>query len=457
MRDDAPVLAGTARALLTRVAETQVAARAPSLVAGVVRDGTLVWSGGWGEVPGPVEDTQYRIGSITKTLTAVVVLQAVRDGLLDLGGRIDEALGEPIGTYGDRTLRQLLSHTSGMQSEPAGEWWERTEGGSFADLVAANPGAGAVFPAGQQYHYTNLGFALLGEAAARVRGTDWWSLARSAVLEPLGMTRTSYGPEAPHASGASVHPYTSELVPEPATDTGAMAPAGQAWSTVTDLGRYAAFLAAGHPDVLDGPWLDLASHPVGATRASGLASAHGLGLALLAGGSGMLRGHTGSMPGFQAACFVDAPRRTGAVVLAGSTTGVPAGGLAVDLLELLHAHEPTLPTPWRAPAAVPALVRDVVGVWHWGNTPYVVRVEGAAGDEVVVRRGGAVAHRFALRGAPGEERLVGTGGYHDGETVEVHRRRDGSVSHLVVATFVYTRTPYDPEVPVPGGHPTTGT
>ncbi|MDQ1104078.1 serine hydrolase domain-containing protein [Nocardioides zeae] len=457
MRDDAPVLAGTARALLTRVAETQVAARAPSLVAGVVRDGTLVWSGGWGEVPGPVEDTQYRIGSITKTLTAVVVLQAVRDGLLDLGGRIDEALGEPIGTYGDRTLRQLLSHTSGMQSEPAGAWWERTEGGSFADLVAANPGAGAVFPAGQQYHYTNLGFALLGEAAARVRGTDWWSLVRSAVLEPLGMARTSYGPEAPHASGASVHPYTSELVPEPATDTGAMAPAGQVWSTVTDLGRYAAFLAAGHPDVLDGRWLDLASHPVGATRASGLASAHGLGLALLAGGSGMLRGHTGSMPGFQAACFVDAPRRTGAVVLAGSTTGVPAGGLAVDLLELLHAHEPTLPTPWRAPAAVPALVRDVVGVWHWGNTPYVVRVEGAAGDEVVVRRGDAVAHRFAVRGAPGEERLVGTGGYHDGETLKVHRRPDGSVSHLVVATFVYTRTPYDPEVPVPGGHPATGT
>ncbi|HEY1135228.1 MAG TPA: serine hydrolase domain-containing protein [Nocardioides sp.] len=454
-RDDAPVLPGTARALLTRVAGAQVAARAPSLVAGVVRDGALVWSGGWGAVPevGAPEDVQYRIGSITKTLTAVVVLQAVRDGLLDLGDPIEEVLGDPIGGYGDRTVRQLLTHTSGMQAEPVGPWWERTAGVTFAELVAANPGAGAVFPAGQQYHYTNLAYALLGEAVGRVRGSDWWTVVRTGVLEPLGMDRTTYLPEAPHATGASVHPYTGERVAEPATDTGAMAPAGQVWSTVADLARYGAFLAAGHPAVLDVSWLDLATHPVGATRTAGLASAHGLGLALLAGGSGLLRGHTGSMPGFQAACFADPPRRTAAVVLAGSTTGVPVATLATDLLDLLHEREPTLPAPWRPTGAVPALVRDVVGVWHWGNTAVTFVVDAAAGDEVVVRRGDTPLHRFALRGAPGDERLVGTAGYHDGETVEVHRRPDGSVSHLEVATFVYTRIPYDPDVPVPGGHP----
>ena len=50
-------------------------------------------------------------------------------------------------------------------------------------------------------------------------------------------------------------------------------------------------------------------------------------------------------------------------------------------------------------------------------------------------------------------RVVGTSGYHAGETLHVVRRPDGSVSHLDVATFIYTRTPYDPDAPVPGGHP----
>jgi hypothetical protein len=49
--------------------------------------------------------------------------------------------------------------------------------------------------------------------------------------------------------------------------------------------------------------------------------------------------------------------------------------------------------------------------------------------------------------------LVGTRGYHHGERLEVVRAASGSLSHLVCATFVYTRTPYDPAVPVPGGHP----
>ncbi|WP_028473020.1 serine hydrolase domain-containing protein [Nocardioides alkalitolerans] len=448
-----PVLPPTARRLLTLVAEAQVAGRAPSVVAGVVRDGVLVWSGGWGDVPGPVADTQYRIGSITKTLTAVTLLQAVRDGLVDLGDPVGSVLTE-LGTtapgYGDRTLRQLLSHSSGMQSEPAGEWWERTPGVPFAELAAAHDGSGAVFPAGQQHHYSNVAFALVGEAVARLRGTTWWETVRAGVLAPLGLGRTTYLPEGTHAQGWSVHPYTHALDREPATDTGAMAPAGQVWSTVTDLATYAGFLAGGHPDVLDGSWLDLASHPVGANRHTRLGAAHGLGLALLRGGSGMLRGHTGTMPGFQAACFADAPRRTAAVVLANSTTGVPTSALATRLLETLHDAEPTLPAPWRPSADVPAVVSDVLGVWHWGNTPSVWTWEDEA---VVVRVREAEMYRFAVHEVAGAPTLVGVRGYHDGETVHVVRRGDGSVSHLEVATFVYSRAPYEPGTPVPGGHP----
>lgn len=448
-----PVLPPTARRLLTLVAEAQADGRAPSVVAGVVRDGALVWSGGWGDVPGPVTDTQYRIGSITKTLTAVTVLQAVRDGLVALDDPVGSVLTE-LGTtppsYGDRTLRQLLSHSSGMQSEPAGEWWERTPGVPFAELVAAHDGSGAVFPAGQQHHYTNLAFALLGESVARLRGVTWWETVRSGVVEPLGLARTTYLPEGVAAQGWSVDPYARTLVAEPATDTRAMAPAGQVWSTVADLATYAGFLVDGHPDVLDVDWLDLASHPVGATRHSRMGAAHGLGLALLRGGSGLLRGHTGSMPGFQAACFADAPRRTAAVVLANATTGVPTSALATRLLETLHDAEPTLPTPWRPSTDLPAVVADVLGVWHWGNTPSVWTWEDAV---VVVRVREAEMYRFAVREVEGTPALVGVRGYHDGETVHVVRREDGSVSHLEAATFVYSRAPYEPGTPVPGGHP----
>ena len=132
----------------------------------MVRDGELVWADGYGDLEGvrDVTDVQYRIGSITKTFTAVLVLQLVRDGRLDLAQPASDVLGD-VG-YADRSLRSLLSHSSGMQAEPNGSWWERSDGVAWDALVAANGGSDGVLPAGQQYHYSNLGFALLGQVAA---------------------------------------------------------------------------------------------------------------------------------------------------------------------------------------------------------------------------------------------------------------------------------------------------
>src|SRR4051795_13526026 len=79
-----PVLPSTARRLLARIARAQRDGRAPSLVAGVVRDGGLVWSAGRGAVPEPHTDVQYRLGSISKTVTAVVVMRLRDEGRLGL-------------------------------------------------------------------------------------------------------------------------------------------------------------------------------------------------------------------------------------------------------------------------------------------------------------------------------------------------------------------------------------
>jgi D-alanyl-D-alanine carboxypeptidase len=442
-----PVAPVTAHRLLARLAGVQATGRLPSVVAGVLRDGGLAWTGAYGvpAVPGhdPL-DVQYRIGSITKTMTAVLVLQLVRDGRLGLDEPATTWLGDV--AYAERSIRSLLAHNSGMRSEPVGSWWERSAGMSWEELTEGHAGAREVFPAMQQFHYSNLGFALLGEVVARVHGEPWWDCVRSRILDPLGMRRTSYLAEGAAATGHSVHPYAGTLVDEPATDTGAMAPAGQVWATMADLATYNAFLLAGHPDVLGLDELLAASHPQSGDRDDELGYAHGLGFQLHAGGSGMLVGHGGSMPGFLAGCFVDRPRRTGTVFLTNATTGLVHADLVVGLLDELERSEPTVPRPWRPTSAVPPELADALGVWHWGNTPFVFAMDG---DRLVASAGADDKYSFAVV----DGRVVGTSGYHAGEELRVVRREDGTVSHLDIATFIYTRTPYDPEAPIPGGHP----
>ncbi len=429
------VQATTARALTTRLAAAQRDGRLPSLVAGVSREGERVWSGTRGDHTGGAAaglDLQYRMGSITKTFTAVLVLRLVRDGRLDLDAPVGRLLGD-VG-YADRTARSLLAHSSGMQSEPVGPWWERSPGVSWEELVAANDGTRSALPALQQFHYSNLGYALLGRMVETQLGQPWWDAVRERILTPLGMHRTSYLPQQPAAEGYSVHPYAGTLHPEPATDTGAMAPAGQLWSTVDDLLIYAGFLIEGHPDVLPVEDLLSASHPQSGDQRHAFAMSQGLGFMLLPGGSGLLVGHGGSMPGFLAGLLIDRDRCAAGVVLANGTTGVPMLSLARDLLEVLEEHEPRIGPPWTPTEQVPTEVEEVLGVWHWGNTPFEFGLEEG---RVVARRQGQEQYAFTVR----DGAVIGTSGYHAGERLWVRRAADGTVSHLEIATFVFTREP----------------
>jgi hypothetical protein len=261
------------------------------------------------------------------------------------------------------------------------------------------------------------------------------------------MRRTSYHAQGVHAQGYSVHPYANTLTAEPHPDTGAMAPAGQLWSTVTDLATYAAFLLEGGRGVLSRERLDEAMTPQSGAPESGLAYAHGLGFQLVPGGSGTLVGHSGSMPGFVAACFVDRSRRTGVVAFSNAMTGMGASTTAATLLEELERSEPTVPSPWRPVATVRPELADLLGVWHWGNTAHVFELEG---EDLVVRLRGTLQYRFrVLRG-----RIVGVEGYQSGEELRVVRDADSSINHLDLGTFIFTRQPYDPKAPIPGGAPT---
>ncbi|HEX2893099.1 MAG TPA: serine hydrolase domain-containing protein [Marmoricola sp.] len=401
----------------------QATGRLPSVVGGIVHDGRLVWTGGSGHAADV--ERQYRIGSITKTLTAVLVLQCRDEALLDL----DDPLGVhvPESGYRDTTLRALLSHTSGMQAEPVGPWWERSPGVAVADLLAANDGTGRVLEPGMAFHYSNLGYALLGEVVARLRDADWWSSVRDRLLAPLGMTRTSYDATAPYAQGSSVDHFAGTRHDEPHADTRSMAPAGQLWSTVADLARWLDFLATGRPGVLDRATLVEMARPVPP------AQEYGLGLRVLQGPQGVLVGHTGSMPGFLATAFVDQETREGVVALTNATTGVATDRLALDLVV---GADPGPVEPWAPSTDVPDRVQELLGLWFWGNSALEIRWHNGFLESRTLAPP-ELSDRYAVT----PDRIVGVEGYHLGETLHVHRRGNGTIDRLECTTFVYTRHP----------------
>ena len=157
------------------LAERQVEWRSPGLAGAVVRDGEPVWDGAAGTSdatdPGalPTADTQFRMGSITKTFTAVLVMQCRDDGLLDLDDPVDQHL---TGTrHGDLTIRRLLAHLSGLQREPHGDVWDSLSGPTIDDLLAGLDEAERVLPPGRRLPLlATWPVALLGQvvgAAAR--------------------------------------------------------------------------------------------------------------------------------------------------------------------------------------------------------------------------------------------------------------------------------------------------
>ncbi len=441
-------LPATRRALLHQVARAQADGRAPSVVAALVRGGRPRWFAARGEVAGsaPGPDTQYRIGSLTKTFVAVAVLRLRDEGLLSLDDRLDVHLPD-VPQAGDATVAQLLSHTAGLAAETGAPWWERSPGElrpEPADLHGPTP---RPHPPGRRFHYSNPGFATLGALIGAVRGRDWFDVLREEVLEPLGMRRTTQSPRAPHAAGWAVHPHADAVQPEPAVDTGLMAPAGQLWSTAADLARFADFLSRGDDRVLSAASLAEMRRPAAPPEGGHWIDGYGLGMQLLMLDGRLLAGHSGSMPGFVAGLWVHPEQDVATVVLANVTSGLRAATLAADLLTAVAEQEPALPAPWHPDPAPDRELLGLSGLWYWGPAATEVRV--TTGREL--RLGAPGAGRGSRFRPEADGSWTGQDGYLAGERLRVVRRPDGSVSHLDAGSFVFTRRPYEPGDPVPGG------
>ena len=163
----------------------------------------------------------------------------------------------------------------------------------------------------------------------------------------------------------------------------------------------------------------------------------------------VLAGHTGSMPGFLCTLWVSVEEDVGAVALANTTSGLAIGGVVADLVSIVAEREPCIRVPWRPIAEVDSTLLELVGPWFWGPTGYALRLEADRHLELTALSGkGSRDARFR----PADDGTwIGLNGYFAGETLQPVRDDAGRLSHLDIGSFVFTREPYDPDAPIPGG------
>jgi CubicO group peptidase (beta-lactamase class C family) len=384
----------------------------------------------------PAPDTQFQVASITKTFTAALVLQLRDAGVLDLSDRLEDHVpGTP---HGRLTLRQLLTHGSGLQREPFGDVWQTLRVPPPAGMLADLPATEAVLPAGEQFHYSNLGYGLLGEVVARSTASTWEEALRERVLRPLGLSRTG-APVPPVARALFVDPYADRVLPEPPVDWGGIAAAGALWSTAADLACWAAFLAAPDPAVLAPATVREMCLPHLVRDRDSWSAAYGLGLFLARRDGRVLAGHSGAVSGFLSAFLVDPRSGIGAVVLTNSGRDADPVGLAVRLIGTALEWDPPPRDPWRPGPPVPEELEGALGRWWREGVEFVFRF---VGGRLEARWADAPMDRSPAhfeREGPDVYRAVS--GFEVGEVLRVVRDATGGVTELNWATYAFTREP----------------
>lgn len=421
------------------VRELQAQERVPAVTAAVARADRPTWALQVGTAGGETalgERTQFRIGSVTKTFTAALVMQLRDQGMLGLDDPLAVHLDVP--AHGDLTIRNLLSHTSGLQREPVGNIWDTLDlpdaDGVIADLARAE----AVLPPSRRWHYSNLAYVLLGELAARKVGGSWEEAVTDRLLTPLGLTDTTASRRPPYAQGYLVEAYTDRVRAEPEFPMAGAAPAAQLWSTATDMAKWALFLADPDPAVLAPSTVDEMCQPVTVTDPDQWAVGWGLGLILAPQGGRVIHaGHEGAMPGFLAGVYCRRGEKIGAAVLgssgtAGKTVIAPHALIAASLEQDPHAIE-----PWIPGEPAPAELASALGRWWSEGSEFVFswrrgHLEARAAD-APRERPPAV---FAVEGP---DLLRGVSGRETGERLELTRDERGQVVLMRWATYRVTR------------------
>lgn len=309
--------------------------RVGSLTVGVVSGPRLVWTKSYGlaDMEKQILATRnsvYRIGSITKQFTALMLLQLVQDGKVRLSDPVETHFPEVRmvqGRYQQAppiTLVQLATMTSGLAREPADlpkylvgpvSQWERV-------LIAALPHTKYEIEPDTQQLYSNIGYAILGAALSRAAATPYTTWVKQRILTPLQMHTTAFEPDAAIAEkltkGYEINRDGVVSFDAPLREhagRGYKVPNGALYTTIDDLAQFVAFELGEGPDaVLAKKALEANFSRVNSSNGE-LNSGYGIGFALNRRGTDVFLGHTGSVAGYTAQATVHRASKTGFIVL----------------------------------------------------------------------------------------------------------------------------------------------
>ncbi|HUQ22567.1 MAG TPA: serine hydrolase domain-containing protein [Gaiellaceae bacterium] len=427
--------------LARMLAAAQAEQRMPSVSASVFRGDELLWqqSLGLADVEAGTDATaatQYRIGSITKTFTAVGIMQLRDAGELSLDDPLTRFL--PESAHGP-TIGRMLAHSSGLQREPPGEIWETMQAPNREDLLSGTADAEQVLEPGSWWHYSNLAFALLGEVVARAHGGTWEDALQAQLLDPLGLRRTTPASVAPSARGYFVEPYTDAVRLEPDPDLGGAGALGKLWSTTGDLARWGAFLVSGDDRVLKGSTLEEMAHVRTMVDQEGWKLAWGTGLELYRRDDHVFVGHGGAMPGHLAGLVVNRKTKIGAAVLTNTGANASPDKLAIDLAVAAIEALPQTSDSWQPGEPAPAEIEPLLGRWWVEGSEMVFSWrKGRLEAKLVDGPPGREVSQFAPEG---EDRFRVVEGRERGELLRVVRDSDGEIEKLYFATYPLRRQP----------------
>ena len=294
------------------------------------------------------ERTLFHWGSITKTLTAVAIMQLRDRGRLSLDDKVSRYLPElravhdPFGMIDSITIRMLLSHSAGFQAPTwpykEGRSWEPFEPTTWNQLVAMMPYQQLHFRPGSRFGYSNPGFIYLARIVEQLTGDPWEAYVQKNIFTPLGLWRSYFGATPYWLAGDRSNNYTVardslgqvSLRPNGRDfDPGITIPNGGWNAPLADLAMYAAFLTGVAGDdvtrqrfelvlrraTLQEMWRPL--HPMSATAT--VPDSMALSFFVLHRGQATLVGHTGSQAGFRAFIFFN-PASSAVVIAAFNTT-----------------------------------------------------------------------------------------------------------------------------------------
>ena len=323
------------------------------ITAAVVVGDRMVWAEGFGwadrdrRIPAGVE-TIYRIGSVSKTFTAVALAQLVDRGVLRLDDPVERYLPEVRNLANARpgarpiTFRQLASHTAGLAREPR---LEDAAAGPIAQweekVLASIPTTSFDTVPGARFAYSNIGYGVLGLAISRAAKMPFTQMIEQRIFAPLEMTHSTYVIDDRLRPWLSVGYESSRTGIDTAVPArehlgrGYKVPNGGIYSTVGDLARFIASLTGASTPVLsDSMRRVMQTVQTPERRAFG----YGLGLQIDVEPDGTQRimGHGGGMAGYTAQIVFDTRSRVGVILLRNYQQGrTDLDGVAMDALRKL--------------------------------------------------------------------------------------------------------------------------